>query len=230
MRIARVLFARVPERGQVKTRLAADIGPDAAYEIYLWLLRVQARVFMSPMPAGHTCTDYVYFAPQMPALLARWRFAPHLARWGLRFRPQCAGDLGQRLDHAATEILKKHDLVLIWGADIPCLPAGIAEQAIALYPASVITLARDGGYAFLSVAKEKFSGAVFKNIRWSTSNTGRDQLAALQRAGIETVVRGKVADLDRVTDLTRILRELESERRLADLDDLTAALGRLQRL
>jgi uncharacterized protein len=230
VRIARVLFARIPEPGKVKTRLAADLGDGAAHALYRWLLRVQARVFEEPVGPGHRCTDYVYYAPEISRLAARVRFAPDLRKMRFRFRPQHPGDLGERLRHAASQVLADHDLALIWGADIPCLPTGLFEQAAALYPASVMTLARDGGYAFLSVARENFSAAVFGNIRWSTSNTGRDQLAALRRAGIETIVRGKVADLDRVADLTRILRELENEGRIADLNDLTETFVRLARL
>ncbi len=189
---------------------------------------MQSRVFSLPRAPAHSYTDYVYFAPGASALVARYKFSPDLAGMKLRFRAQSEGDLGTRLQNACAEVLSRHDLALVWGADIPCLPAGVFDQAIALFPQSVITLARDGGYAFLSLAAEKYSAAAFDRIRWSTSSAGADQIRALQQAGIPVVVRGKVTDLDRAKDFTRILRELEAEERNADLEDLNQTIVSLR--
>lgn len=227
MRIARVLFARIPEPGKVKTRLAADLDEVAALEFYRWLLRVQKRVFSLSPAAGNSYTDYVYYAPAVSRLHARARFYPDLAGLKLKFRPQAEGDLGTRLAAALSPVLHRHDLALIWGADIPALPPHIFLQAAQLAPQSTITLARDGGYAFLSLAAATYSPAVFSNIRWSTQYTGADQLRALKRAGISAVVSGKVADFDRAHNLTRILRELELYGRSDDLADFTATCRRL---
>ncbi len=222
-----MLFARLPEAGQVKTRLAQDLNEQAAYEIYLWLLRVQARAIERDVPQGYSVATYIYYAPNVNRLSARAKFHPQLSGLKLSFRPQVTGDLGARLKAAVGEVLQRHDVALIWGADIPTLPQHIFSQGAALYPQSVITLARDGGYAFLSIAKEHFAPEIFDNIRWSTANAGRDQIRALQRAGVPVVVSGKVADLDRAKDFTRIVRELEAHERVADLEDLTATLQRL---
>lgn len=218
------MFARVPERGAVKTRLADDFDEPAAYALYRWLLRVQGRVFATNAPRGIQYQNYVYYAPRLNRLAARLRFAPDLSALNLKFRPQAEGDLGQRLAAATAEVLRSNDLALIWGADIPALPALIFEQAIALYPQSVIALARDGGYAFLSVAREHFTAEIFSGIRWSTHHTGRDQLRALLRAKVPVTVSGKVADLDRAKDFTRIIRELEHFGRTTDLDDLSSTI------
>ncbi len=227
MRVARVLFARIPEPGAVKTRLAADLDDAAAYAIYRWLLRIQNRLFANSPPVNCSYSDYVYYAPRLNRLAARWRFAPDLAGVTLKFLPQAEGDLGHRLATATAKVLRRNDLALIWGADIPALPPSIFEQAIALYPQSVITLARDGGYAFVSVARENFTPQIFSGIRWSTHHTGRDQLRALLRAKVPVTVSGKVADLDRAKDFTRIIRELELFGRGADLEDLAATLLKL---
>lgn len=221
------MFARLPEPGKVKTRLADDLDESAAFALYLWLLRVQARAIARDVPQGQKVSTYVYYAPDVNRVVARAKFYPHLKGLGMSFRPQSGGDLGARLSAAVSEVLARHDVALIWGADIPTLPQNIFSQGVALYPQSVITLARDGGYAFLSIAKQHFTPAVFDNIRWSTANAGRDQLRALQRAGVPVVISGKVADLDRAKDFTRIVRELESHERIADLEDLTQTLQKL---
>ena len=190
----------------MKSRLAAELDEAAAFEIYRWLLRVQARVFKLPCDTRHSYSDFVYYAPKINRMAARFRFGTDLGNISLRFRPQSEGDLGVRLSRACSQLLQSHDLALVWGADIPCLPASVFDQAIALFPQSVITLARDGGYAFLSLAAQKYSPAVFENIRWSTASTGADQMRALKHAGIEVVVSGKVTDLYHAMDLTRMVR------------------------
>lgn len=225
MRVARVLFARVPEHGRVKSRLAVELGEDAAYALYRWLLRVQGRVFAGKPDRDNSFSNFVYYAPSVGKLKARLKFYPDLNGFSIKFRPQCEGDLGLRLTQACIEVLRHHDLALIWGADIPVLPQSIESQAIALSPRSVITLARDGGYAFLSVAREKFNPAMFEQIRWSTSVTGRDQIHALKKTGLDVVVSGKVTDLDRLKDFTRILRELEAAGRTEDLADFTRTVN-----
>lgn len=225
MRVARVLFARVPERGEVKSRLAAEIGDDAAFEIYRWLLRVQNRAIARKPDRKSSFTNFIYYTPSLSRIKARLSFYPNLRGFSLRFRPQCEGDLGARLTHACREVLQHNDLALIWGADIPALPQSIEAQAIALCPQSVITLARDGGYAFLSVAREVFSPAMFERIRWSTTVTGHDQVLALKNAGIGVVISGKVTDLDRLKDFARILRELAAGGRDEDLTDLARTVN-----
>lgn len=224
MRIARVLFARVPQLGHVKTRLAQDLSANAAFEIYRWLLRVQHRVFSEKPEAGHRYTNYVYYSPDISRLRARLAFLPDLKGLKLKFRQQCPGDLGERLKAATSEVLKHHDIATIWGADVPTLPASIFTQSAALAPQSVITLARDGGYAFISLARKTYSPQVFDRIRWSTVNAGSDQLRALTAAGIEPVIQGRVADLDRAHDLTRVIAELEARGRAEDLADLVQTL------
>lgn len=163
----------------------------------------------------------------MNRLKARFQFAPDLQGLSLRFRGQGEGDLGTRFDRAVADVLRKNDLALIWRSDVPCLPGGIFEQSLALFPQSVITLARGGGYAFLSLAAQKYSPAVFANVRWNTSSAGADQIRALKGAGVSVVVRGKVTALSNEKDFTRILRELEAESRERDIRDLEETARRL---
>lgn len=224
MHVARVLFARLPEPGAVKTRLAHDLDDAAAYAFYRWLLRVQHRRLHVRAPQGHRYTDYIYYAPRVHPLRARWRFSPDLTGFSLHFRAQSDGDLGVRLGHAVAEVLKRHELALIWGTDIPTLPPAIFEQAIALYPQSVVTLARDGGYAFISIARRHFTPEIFSGIRWSTHHAGKDQIHALRRLRIPVVISSRVADLDRARDFPRIIRELDRAEQVSDLEDLALTL------
>lgn len=176
---------------------------------------------------GHSYTDYVYFTPRIGRLAARYHFSPDLAGLKLRFRAQAEGDWGARLRQACTEVLRRHDMVMVWAADVPVLPAGIFEQAVALYPQSVVTLARAGGIAFLSLVAEKFTPAVFDRVRWHTPAAGADQLRALRHAGVSVVVRGKVTRLDQAKDFARLLRELEGEERIADLEDFSHTIQKI---
>ncbi|MBX3720361.1 MAG: DUF2064 domain-containing protein [Turneriella sp.] len=203
------------------------MSEDAALEIYRWLLRVQSRAMAASKNKQHAFNDYIYFAPGVSRLAARFRFSPDLAGLRFCFRAQGEGDWGARLRQACTEVLRYHDMVMVWAADIPALPAGIFDQAGALYPQSVVTLARAGGAAFLSLAAEKFTPAVFEHVRWNTPAAGADQLRALRNAGISPIVRGKVTRLDQTKDFTRMLRELEAEQRTADLEDFRQTIQKI---
>lgn len=227
MRIARVVFARVPDSAFGNTRLAADVGAADALAFERWLLRVQMRMLAAPI-AEHAVRDYIFFAPRMASLKARLKFHREFPRMRLHFHAQSEGDLGQRYQAALAKISQNHDLVLIWGGDTVALPGGIFDTAVALFPQSVLTPAR-GAVAFFSLAVKKFSPALFEHIRWHTPHAFGDQVRAFQKNGVEVVLRGRAAALQSVDSLPRIIRALEAAARDEDLRDLAHTVKSLAR-
>lgn len=219
MRIARVVFARVPDLNFSNTRLAADFGAVDALALERWLLRVQMRVLAVPI-AQHRVRDHIFFAPRTTPFKARLKFRNEFPRVRLHFHAQSEGDLGKRYHAALAKIFEHHDLALIWGGDMVALPGGVFDTAVALSPQSVVTPARGGTVAFFSLAAEKFSPALFEHIRWHTPHAFGDQVRAFQNNGIAVVQRGKAATLHSAHNLPRIIRSLEAEARDEDLRDL----------
>lgn len=189
-----LLFARAPRAGQVKTRLAADIGSQAALEVYR---AMGARVVRQVAPQS---TITVWYEPgdagdEMRAWLG-----------DLHFRPQPDGDLGARLTGAFdAHFAACPDLPAIAiGADTPGVDAGVIADARAALDSTdvVIGPARDGGYYLIGLARPL--PALFENIPWGSGTVFASTVAACRACGIEPAILAERIDVDRVHDLTAL--------------------------
>jgi uncharacterized protein len=189
-----LVFVRGPERGRVKTRLAADIGDDAALAVYQRLGRhtvdaaralgsaVRVRVCHTPDGAGDA-----------------------VAAWlgdGVEYCGQGEGDLGGRMARAfADAFAGGAERVLIVGSDLPDLTPGLLRDAIAKLDAhpAVLGPARDGGYYLLGLRQPMPS--IFRNVPWSTDRVLEVTLERFAAAGIEPAMLPELADVDTADDL-----------------------------
>jgi rSAM/selenodomain-associated transferase 1 len=189
-----LLFARAPRAGQVKTRLAADIGSQAALEVYR---EIGARVVRQIAPQS---TITVWYEPQDAA--------DEMRAWlgDLRFRAQPDGDLGARLAGA----FEAHFAAcpglpaMAIGADVPGVDAGVIADARAALDNSdvVIGPARDGGYYLIGLARPL--PGLFQDIPWGTGEVFGATLAACRAHGVEPAILPERIDVDRVHDLTAL--------------------------
>ncbi|MGV3484327.1 MAG: TIGR04282 family arsenosugar biosynthesis glycosyltransferase, partial [Planctomycetaceae bacterium] len=116
------MFSKYWHVGQVKTRLARDIGADAAAHIHrLWTLHLTQRL-LAPDYKCILFTTPDSDCPRMQAAVGD--------RWSVR--PQGPGDLGQRMANAFQATMNlatatsRTDVVLV-GADLPSLTASDIE-------------------------------------------------------------------------------------------------------
>jgi rSAM/selenodomain-associated transferase 1 len=163
------LFAKWPEPGTVKTRLAhndAAWGARVAHALLLDALQRFAAVNVQRMlvftPAERE-SDF--------AVLTAERYA---------LAPQQDGDLGQRLAafFAQQFDADAHAVVTI-GTDSPTLPVEYVERAFAALENADVVLgpATDGGYYLVGCGPE--SPPLFDNIAWSSGRVLADTIAAL---------------------------------------------------
>ena len=113
-----LLFLKAPVPGQVKTRLAADIGVEAATQIYEILVQSQ----LQRLPREYAVE--IHFSPAS----AGSRFATWLGDTP-NYYPQVDGDLGDRLKHAVKAAFARgaREVICI-GADCPSLlPAHLVK-------------------------------------------------------------------------------------------------------
>lgn len=178
-----VVFARAPQLGQVKRRLARGIGDAAALAFYRWALtRLLRRVARDP----------------------RWRtvlaVTPDRTAHGGRLWPmkldrhaQGRGDLGGRMARSLRR--QRGGPVCIVGADIPDLAAGHIWRAFRALAAADLVFgpAADGGY-WLVGARGRLPHALFAHVRWSTAHALADTLAGLKGRRVALVDR--LADVD----------------------------------
>ncbi len=191
-----LIFAREPVLGQVKTRLAAAIGPTAALATYRELLALTAAaVAAAQIPA----TLWLAEAPAPPA-------RPPQARpeWpGLPWRVQPpAGSLGERMGHAFAEAFAAGaGRAVIIGTDCPGLTAALLRQAFDQLATHdlVVGPAIDGGYYLLGM--KHLHGSLFTNKQWSTATVLADTLADAARLGLRVAHLPTLADVDSARDL-----------------------------
>lgn len=191
-----LIFARTPELGKVKTRLAEDIGDDSAYRIYNQLL---VHTKESVLRSGFSAR--VHLAGPMPER-DLWSDA------GFRRFEQVPGDLGDRMAAAFAEAFASGvRSVVIIGTDCPGLrPEHLhqAMNALKTYEA-VVGPAEDGGYTLLGLTSP--IRAIFENKRWSTEHVLRDTLADFNALGMSVMRLETLRDVDTLADLNALAEE-----------------------
>jgi rSAM/selenodomain-associated transferase 1 len=179
-----VIFARAPLLGQVKRRLARDIGAVAATRFYrATLARTARRLGQDPR-----WVTWLAVTPDGSRDAPCW--PPGIPRFG-----QGEGDLGRRMARALRRFGAAPAIVV--GSDIPDLDARhVAAGFRALGRAPLVFgPAADGGYWLIGVrhGAARPTG-LFADVRWSTRHALADTLRNLPPGGaalIETL-----ADID----------------------------------
>lgn len=190
-----IVFAKTPQPGAVKTRLAETIGVDAAAVLYRQLLRfTMLRV------------DHAALAPiqlQVTPSVEHPLF-DSLAAQGIEVTEQQGADLGERMANALETALAESEFAVLIGTDCPALSVGYMEQACrALIDGAEVVLgpAEDGGYVLIGM--RRYRKELFEQIPWSTDRVlaaTRDRLATLDCRAVEL---DTLWDLDRPEDLLR---------------------------
>jgi rSAM/selenodomain-associated transferase 1 len=188
-----LVFCKAPQAGKVKTRLAKDIGEQAAVSVHKYLAQrcLQQLVASSIAPVELWCspnTDDAFFVDCQ-------------ADFGVSLKQQIGNDLGQRMRHAVHETLHCHAPVIVLGTDCPALTADYLRSA--LFAASqyktVIGPAEDGGYVLLGV--NELQEKLFENMPWGTPKVYDETLSRLTG---KREILAPLWDVDYVADLQRL--------------------------
>lgn len=183
-----VVFARAPQLGRVKTRLAATMGDARARSIYMELGEHAVKVALAAYPGAVV----VHYTPADQAdQLRAWLGA------GVELREQCDGDLGCRMAAAIGEtIAAGAGRVAVVGTDCPGLSAGAIHTAFAALDHADVAIGptHDGGYYVIALRASQ--PALFANIPWSSSETLSATLRAAKDAGLCVTVLEPLLDID----------------------------------
>ena len=181
-----VIFARAPQFGRVKRRLAAAIGPAAAIRFYRRTLDRQIRT----LSRDRRWTVWLFITPD-PA----WPRA--------NVRGQGRGDLGQRMKRPF-RLLPPGPVVLV-GSDIPAMRPSHIARAFALLGQHDLVFgpASDGGFWLIGARRSRpLPRALFAKVRWSTRHALADTLATIP-PGCTTAIADTLDDVDDANDLRR---------------------------
>lgn len=198
-----LVFARAPERGRVKTRLAKDLGPDKALDLYQCFVAktlAAAGEWAENRESGSAGREIriCYTPAGGDALVRGW-----LDREDAFFA-QAEGDLGRRMASAMAEAFESGGgKVILVGTDIPDLTASHLEAAgAALDQASLVWgPSLDGGYWLVGASGPESIQSVFHDIPWGTDRVLSTSLDRCRAANLTWRVLAPLRDVDTLSDL-----------------------------
>lgn len=182
------VFARSPERGRVKTRLAAALGETGALDAHVELVETTLAAVSR---GGFDCE--LWFAGARNAGLAAWA-----ERFDARLVEQPAADLGERMLAA----LRAGARVVV-GTDIPEMSAEYVETALDRLRDADVVLGpvEDGGYCLVGMNVPH--AALFRDIEWGAGDVLERTLARAAEAGLRVALLDVLWDVDDIDDLAR---------------------------
>lgn len=198
------IFVKTPGLSPVKTRLAEAIGREAAERFYT--LSVEAtRGVIEQALQGNSLLELHLIKPY-------WAIAetggPVHPLWdGFDRIYQGRGGLGERLAHVYSELIQKHDFVLLIGADSPHLSPSLIRKAVIQLCAHdgrhfILGPSEDGGF-YLFGGKTRVPSEVWTNVPYSQSSTAEALRRAIQDYGSLSEI-DSFFDIDTISDLERL--------------------------
>ena len=193
-----ILFAKAPELGKIKTRLARQIGDQKALEAYTQLLR-----HLTHQLRRRTDVE-VRITPDL-ALDSLKGLIPQ----GWKVSPQGEGDLGTRLTHAFQEAFTEgctkvaaigSDCPYITSHDIDTAWQSLAQKDVCVGPAT------DGGYWLIGL--RAMQPQIFNDIPWSTQEVLAQTLLKCRQNSLSISLLNILSDVDERADWEEFLKSL----------------------
>lgn len=196
---ALIVVAKRPAPGKTKTRLSPPLTPELASRLYECFLRDtldQMRKVKDAQKVIAYFDEPEYFRKLAPDFL---------------LIQQEGADLGARLDHALSAFLKLgYQRVVIMDSDSPTLPPAYLSQAFhALADGADVVLGpcEDGGYYLIGIKKP--APRLLREVPMSTPTVAMETIALAEEEGLKLVSLPAWYDVDDVTSLSRLSKEIE---------------------
>ena len=192
------IFAKYWEPGQVKTRLARNVGAAAACKVYFHFVRhlvhrfreVGVRRTVVYSPAG---TEEL-FREEVPAA---WDLAP-----------QSNGDLGRRMNEFFVVNAAPGTKNVLIGSDTPNLPVEYVEKAAEFLDSVDVVLGPSGDGGYYLIGMKNPVREIFEDIAWSTDQVLQATLEKLNSIGKTYKLLPEMKDVDELEDLQELLKQL----------------------
>lgn len=198
-----IVFARYPEAGRVKTRLARSIGAENAVQLY--------RCFVEDTlgkTAGRSWRTEIHFTPE--------ESYPDFQNWlgtDRVYVPQRGANLGERMMRAFEDCFDRGaERAVLIGADLPDLPGEFLGRGFEQLDEMDLVLgpSADGGYYLIGFAREGFEPAVFEGIEWGTGQVLMQTIARIHKSDKSAGLLPRWQDVDTAADLADLRQRCES--------------------
>lgn len=181
--------------GQVKTRLAKDVGPEKALEIY-------SRLYVHTLSVakGVSAEIHGFYATESEAHSTFDRV--HLQE-GL--------GLGERMKNAFALLFKRHECVVLIGSDLPELSKALIEKAYVLLEENDLVLgpAVDGGYYLIGLRSAQ--PQLFEKMSYSHPDVLAQTLERAKETNLSVALLEPLRDLDTLEDLKHFNYLIDSD-------------------
>ena len=195
-----LVFARVPELGRVKTRLAKTIGEPLTLAVYQAMIRDLLRSI------GESSPDMAIEIMWAPTETANGETLRE-AFGNLPAAMQTGNTLGDRIAMAFSERFFFHrtETIIAIGVDDPLLTRETLEHAFGLLRACdwVLGPAADGGYYLIGCRAPAFDSSVFRDIEWGSDRVFATTRERIRASETTLAVLPMRHDIDTEEDLRR---------------------------
>ena len=189
-----ILFLKAPEKGRVKTRLAASLGEEMVVDLYRCFVEDSIQTIIR---GGYEMLIF-YDPPSAHPSISQWLGERH------PLLPQNGVDLGERMQNAFRMVFSRGCCAaLIVGSDTPDLPGRFYGEALAALRDHdvVVGPAHDGGYYLIGFRRETFLPDAFVGIAWSAPEVFTRTLVILRNSGRRVHLLPPWWDVDTIEDL-----------------------------
>jgi rSAM/selenodomain-associated transferase 2/rSAM/selenodomain-associated transferase 1 len=200
-----ILFARFPVAGKVKTRLIPALGAEGAAALHRRLVLRTLRTAHALCQSQNVELE-IRFAGDNAQEMQHWLGGGWLCR------PQCEGDLGQRMAGAFADSFREGSTAtVIIGSDCPSLTPAVLADAFAALKTNPVVFgpATDGGYYLIGLTRPV--PELFQSIAWGTESVLAQSQEILSRNLFKPALLKPLDDLDRPEDLTAWQNLVKSE-------------------
>jgi len=185
-----IVFAKAPEPGRVKTRLARVLGEERAAGLHSALVR-DALESMGRF-AGWADVEL-----HVDIETGAWSEIP------VPRALQAPGDLGRKMYEALRAGLEAgRPQAVIVGSDAPGVPPAHLESLLASTADVALGPARDGGY--YAIACRRVHPRMFDGVEWSRPVTLEQTAEAARACGLQVEIGPEWFDVDSPEDLERL--------------------------
>ncbi len=207
MKQALILFTRIPQPGDTKTRLFSVLGPEGSAAFQTAMLRDLALLLQD-----HPADLFLSYTPTGEPTLLRELFP-----FARDFFPQQGEELGARMHHSLSHCFALgYDSVVLIGSDLPLLSRSHLDRAFFLLERAEATLgpSEDGGYYLVGLRRP--CSQLFENQSYGGSSVYEHAAEAIASAGLSFSAALPCPDVDTGEDLRvlwpRLLPESHSAR------------------
>jgi rSAM/selenodomain-associated transferase 1 len=185
---ALIIFARNPELGKVKNRLAKSIGKEKALEIYTKLL---SNVYTETKALK--CNKYLFLTERTDTNLFDETFIQKI---------QSGADLGVKMMNAIRLVFEDgNEKAVLIGTDVPEITDVILNDAFQKLSDHDIVIgpAKDGGYYLIGMNENLPS--LFENMKWSNEKVLSITLERISSMNKSNYLLEELIDIDTEEDL-----------------------------